>query len=47
MFAAVTMPEKWTNQMELFSMEGKTCGAFFKFVHSFHFLALGRGTCMS
>lgn len=32
MYAAVTMPEKWTNQMELFSMEGKTCGAFFKFV---------------
>lgn len=21
--------------MELFSMEGKTCGAFFKFAHSF------------
>jgi hypothetical protein len=32
MYAAVTMPEKWSNQMELFSMEGKTCGAFFKFV---------------
>lgn len=29
------MTEKWTNQMELFSMEGKTCGAFFKFAHSF------------
>ncbi|KAK0750840.1 hypothetical protein B0T18DRAFT_401165 [Schizothecium vesticola] len=28
--SCVTMPEKWSNQMELFSMEGKTCGAFFK-----------------
>jgi hypothetical protein len=43
MYAAVTMPEKWSNQMELFSMEGKTCGAFFKFVTILSFfLPLGR-----
>jgi len=43
MYDAVTMPEKWSNQIELFSLDGKTCGAFFKFVMiCFFFLPLER-----
>ena len=30
MHSSVAMPEKWSNQMELIGMQGKTCAAFFK-----------------
>lgn len=46
-YAPVTMPEKWTNQMELFSMEGKTCGAFFKFVPQLSPFSPSRGHGLS